>query len=233
MLTFPDAIGLVIEGILQSPQFLYHWEAAPTDAPIHEGGVIRLGSYQVASRLSYFVWGSMPDDALLASAAAGELDTAMGLQTAARRLLADAKAKETVSSFFGDWLDLDELMDRPKDAKTYPEYVPALQQSMLDETRAFVESVSFGGDSPLGTLLGAPYSYVNQSLGMIYGAPASGTSLVRVDLNPAQRAGFLTQAGFLSLNGSTDGSNPVRRGHALYPKLRCHDPPPPPTNLPP
>ena len=69
--------------------------------------MIRLGSYQVASRLSYFAWGSMPDDALLASAAAGELDSPTGLQTAARRLLADPKAKETVSSFFADWLELD------------------------------------------------------------------------------------------------------------------------------
>src|SRR5258708_33758506 len=93
MLTFPDAIGLVIEGILQSPQFLYHGEAAPTDAPIHEGGVIRLGSYQVASRLSYFVWGSMPDDALLASAPAGERDTPIGEQTPARPLIHESQAK--------------------------------------------------------------------------------------------------------------------------------------------
>jgi hypothetical protein len=232
-LAFPDAIGLVIEGVLQSPQFLYHWEAAPTDASIQEAGVIRLGSYQIASRLSYFVWGSMPDDALFASAASGELDTVAGVETAARRLLADGKAKETVSSFFADWLELDGLKDRAKDAKLYPEYGAALQQAMLDETSAFVEGVAFGGDGRLGTLLGAPFSYINQSLGTIYGTAASGTVLQRADLNPAQRAGLLTHASFLALTGSGEGSNPVRRGHAVYTKLLCHELPPPPANVPP
>jgi hypothetical protein len=231
-LTFSDAIGLVIEAMLQAPQFLYHWEAASTDPWLREGSVIRLGPYHIASRLSYFVWGSMPDDALLTSAASGELDTVMGVQTAARRLLADGKAKETVSSFFADWLELDGLKDHTKDAMLYPEYGAALQQSMLDETRMFVEGVAFGGDGRLGTLLGAPYSYVNQSLGTLYGMQAAGANLQRADLNPAQRAGFLTQASFLALTGSSDGSNPVRRGHAIYTKLLCHELPPPPNNVP-
>jgi len=175
----------------------------------------------------------MPDDALLASAAAGALDTASGVQTVAKRLLADPKAKETISSFFADWLELDGLKDRTKDATLYPEFTATLQQAMLDETRAFVEGVTYGGDGRLGTLLGAPYSYVNQSLGLIYGAQVSGASLQRADLNAAQRAGFLTQAGFLAMNGSSDGSNPVRRGHAVYTKLLCHELPPPPNNVPP
>jgi hypothetical protein len=157
----------------------------------------------------------------------------MGLQTAAARLLNDAKAKETISTFFADWLELDGLKDRGKDAMIYPQYTPALQQSMLDETRAFVEGVNFGGDGRFATLLGAPYSYINQSLGQVYGAQVSGTSLVRTNLDPTQRAGFLTQASFLSLNGSSDGSNPVRRGHAIYTKLLCHELPPPPANVPP
>jgi len=232
-LDFPKAIGLLIEGMLQAPQFLYHWEAAPTDAKIHEGSVIRLSSYQVASRLSYFVWGSMPDDALLASAATGQLDTVAGLQSEARRMLSDPKAKESVSSFFADWLELDALKDHLKDTALYPEYNAALQAAMLDETRAFVEGVTFGGDGRLGTLLGAPFSYVNQSLGLLYGAQASGTTLQRTDLNAAQRSGFLTHASFLALTGSAEGSNPVRRGHAIYTKLLCHELPPPPANVPP
>src|SRR5262245_9628595 len=121
-LTFVDGISLLIEAILQSPQFLYHWEAVPTDQSIHEGAVVRLGPYQIASRLSYFMWGSMPDDALLADAAAGKLDTVAGVQTAARRLLTDPKAKETVSAFFADWLELDGLPDRTKSTAAYPEY---------------------------------------------------------------------------------------------------------------
>ena len=231
-LSFAGAIGLLIEAMLQTPQFLYHWESSPTAALIHEGNVVRLDGYQIASRLSYLVWGSMPDDALLAAAAGGQLDTAAGVQAAARRLLSDPKAKDTVSSFFSDWLGLDGLMVTTKDATLYPGYTAAVQQSMLDETSAFVQNVVFGGDGRLATLLGAPYSYINAALGTVYGAQASGTAMQRTDLNPAQRAGFLTQGSFLALTGNPDGSNPPRRGKAVYTKLLCQILPPPPANVP-
>jgi hypothetical protein len=232
-LAFADAIGLLIEAMLQTPQFLYHWEAAPTDPLIHEGEVIHLGAYQIASRLSYFMWGSMPDDALLAAAAAGELDTVTGVQAAAVRLLADPKAKDTVSAFFSEWLGLDGLAAQMKDPTVYPNYTAAEQQAMLDETSAFVQNVAFGGDGRLATFLGAPYSYLNSTLAGVYGVQVSGTALQLTNLNPAQRAGFLTQASFLALTGSPDGSNPVRRGKAVYTKLLCHTLPPPPPNVPP
>lgn len=231
-LGFAEAVSLVIEGALQAPQFLYHWEAPPTDQNVHEGAVIRLSPYQIASRLSYFVWGSMPDDALLADAAAGKLDTAAGVETAARRLLSDAKAKDTVSSFFADWLELDGLPDRTKSTTAYPEYNQTVQASMLDETRTFVESVAFGGDGKLSTLLGAPYSFVNQTLGPFYGTSGGGTILEKTNLPAGQRAGFLTQGAFLALTGNADGSNPVRRGKFVYEKLLCHQLPPPPANVP-
>jgi hypothetical protein len=233
-LPFKDALSVVIEAVLQSPQFLYHWEAVPTDPSIHEGAVVRLGPYQIASRLSYFLWGSMPDDMLLADAAAGRLDAVAGVQTAARRLLADPKAKDTVSAFFSDWLELDGLHERTKSATAYPEYNAALQTAMLDETSAFVQNVSFGGDGLLSTLLGAPYSYIpNQALATVYGAQlAQGGAGQRTELNPAQRGGFLTQASFLALTGSSDGSNPVRRGKTVYEKFLCKTLPPPPANVP-
>jgi hypothetical protein len=231
-LSFPGAIGLLIEAMLQTPQFLYHWESSPTAPLIHEGNAIRLDGYQIASRLSYLLWGSMPDDALLAAAAGGQLDTAAGVQAAARRLLSDPKAKETVSSFFSDWLGLEGLMAATKDATLYPGYTPAVEQAMLEETSAFVQNVVFGGDGRLATLLGAPYSYINAALGTVYGASASGTAMQRTDLNPAQRAGFLTQGSFLALTGNPDGSNPPRRGKAVYTKLLCQILPPPPANVP-
>jgi hypothetical protein len=231
-LGFADAITVLIEAMLQSPQFLYHWEAAPTDQNVHEGAVVRLSSYQIASRLSYFIWGSMPDDALLTAAGAGQLDTAAGVQTAARRLLTDPKAKSTVSSFVADWLELDGLPDRTKSAMAYPMYNQSVENAMLDETRTFVESVAFGGDGHLATLLGAPYSYINQTLGMLYGATATGPTLAKTDLPATQRAGLLTQGAFLALTGNADGSNPVRRGKAIYTKFLCHSLPPPPPNVP-
>jgi hypothetical protein len=232
-LAFTDAISVLIEAMLQTPQFLYHWEADPTAMNIHEGAVVRLASYQIASRLSYFIWGSMPDDALLAAAAGGQLDTVAGVQTAARRLLGDPRAKDTVSAFFADWMALDGLAARTKDTTVYKTYTAATQQAMLDETSAFVQNVTFGGDGRLATLLGAPYSYINATLAPLYGAQATGTAMTKTSLDPTQRAGLLTQGSFLALTGNADGSNPVRRGKFVYTKLLCHSLPPPPANVPP
>jgi hypothetical protein len=232
-LAFADAIDVVLEAMLQAPQFLYHWELAATDPLIHEGAVIRLGAYQIASRLSYFIWGSMPDDVLLAAAAAGQLDTAAGVMTQARRLLADPRAKDTVSSFFSDWIALDGLAARTKDTTVYASYTPAVMQAMLDETSAFVQNVAFGGDGRLATFLGAPYSYLDGALATEYGVQTTGTTLVKTSLDPTQRAGFMTQGSFLALTGNADGSNPVRRGKFVYTKLLCNVMPPPPANVPP
>src|SRR5204863_3143017 len=104
----------------------------------------------------------------------------------------------------------------------------------LAESRAFAEDVVFDGDGRYRTLLGAGYSFVNQALGRVYGMPAvQGTALSRTDLRPGERAGFLTQASFLSLTGAADGSHPVRRGKAIFLKLLCGELPPPPANVPP
>jgi hypothetical protein len=232
-LGFADAIGVLIEAMLQAPAFLYHLEA-PATPPVREGAVLALGPYEMASRLSYFIWGSMPDTALFTAAAGGKLKTDADLEAQARRLLADAKARDTLAAFFEGWLEIDDLRDKAKDPKLYPEYNDALKTAMAGETRAFVQSVVFDGDGRWGTLLGASYSFVNQALGGLYGMPqVQGANLVRADLNASQRAGFLTQASFLALTGSADGSNPVRRGKAIYTKLLCQELPPPPANVPP
>jgi hypothetical protein len=186
----------------------------------------------VASELSYFLWGTMPDKALFDAAAAGKLGSPAEIEAQARRMLADAKAKETLSGFFTDWLDLEMLAERPKDPKLYPQYNDALKSAMTTETRSFVQSVVFDGDGRWPTLLTASYGFVNAALAPIYGAMATGTNMTKVDLNPMQRQGFLTQAAFLTLNGATDGSHPVRRGHAVYEKILCRTLPPPPNDVP-
>jgi hypothetical protein len=233
-LSFADAIGLVIEGMLQAPAFLYHWEAAAA-APIHEGAVVRLGHYEIAARLSYFLWGSMPDRELFAAAAAGKLGTAAEVEAQARRLLGDARARDTVAAFFDEWLAVDMLDEKAaKDPKVYPEYNDALKAAMDGETRAFVDDVVFEGDGRWGTLLGASFSFLNQALGGVYGMPqVTGSELRRTDLDRSQRSGFLTQPSFLALTGAADGSHPVRRGKAIYEKLLCRELPPPPANVPP
>jgi hypothetical protein len=231
-LGFAEAIGLVIEGLLQAPAFLYHWEA-PAAPAIHEGKVLRLGHYEVASRLSYFLWGSMPDRPLFDAAAAGKLGTTAEVEAQARRLLADPRARETVAAFFEEWLALDTLADKAKDPKVYPQYDDALRAAMTAETRAFVANVVFEGDGRWGSLLGGGFSFLNQALGGVYGLAVTGPDLRRTDLNRTQRAGLLTQPAFLALTGAADGSHPVRRGKALYEKLLCRELPPPPANVPP
>src|SRR5262249_25847404 len=118
-LSFADSIGLLIEAMLQAPEFLYHWEA-PLVPSQREGAVVRLGPYEIASRLSYFLWGGMPDRDLFAAAAGNHLGTAAEVEAQARRLLADPRARPAVVAFFDDWLDLDSLGERTKDAKLYP-----------------------------------------------------------------------------------------------------------------
>jgi hypothetical protein len=187
----------------------------------------------MASRLSYFLWGSMPDDALFVAAAAGKLDAAADVEAQARRLLADPRARDAVVAFASDWLGLDGLPDKPKSTKAYPGYGAPLVAAMQDETRTFVRSVVFDGDGRWATLIGGHFSFVNQALGAVYGMPqVRGTALQRSDLDPSQRAGLLTQASFLALTGSADGSDPPRRGKAVATKLLCMTIPPPPPNVP-
>ena len=230
-LTFNDAIEVLLQGMLQSPAFLYHWES-PYDSPTLEGGAVRLGPYDVAARLSYFIWNSMPDPALFDAAGSGKLVSDADISAQARRMLADQKAKDAASTFFREWLELDDLAQLPKDAASYADYSDALKASLLDETNAFVQSVLFDGGGRLETLLSANYTFSNQALSSVYKTGASGSTLSKTPLDTSQRLGILTEPAFLALTGSPDGSNPVKRGKAVYLKLLCGDLPPPPPNVP-
>lgn len=231
-LDFSSAIGLLIEAMLQSPAFLYHWES-PYLAPTHQGNVVKLAPYDVASRLSYFIWGSMPDQQLFDAAAAGKLTTDADIAAQASRMLADDKAKDAATAFFREWLEIDQLAALPKDAATYPEYGASLEQALVTETETFARSVLFEGGGKLQTLLTADYSFENQLLTGVYGGAAAGSSFVKTSLDGSQRLGLLTQPSFLAMTGSPDGSNPVKRGKAVYQKLLCGVLPSPPPNVPP
>jgi len=232
MMPFSEAIGLMLEGMLQSAAFVYRWELGP-GTPIREGDVIRLGPYEIASRLSYFLLGSMPDDALFGAAAGDELSTSEGIEAEVRRLLGTPRAKEHLAHFFEEWLGLEHLSDRSKDPTLYPEFTDALKEAMLAETRAFATEVLFAGDGRLGSLLGASFSMVNGPLATLYGAQSpGGQGLSRVELDPAQRAGLLTQGSFLALTGSPDGSNPIVRGKDVFLQVLCKELPPPPPEVP-
>ncbi len=221
-LGFNEAIGVLLEQMLQSPAFLYHWESPQSERKL-EGSAVKLDAYDVASRLSYFIWGSLPDQALFAAAAAGQLETAEDIAAQAQRMLQDEKAHDEVAAFFAELLELDDLAEVPKDAATYPDYSPAVSSALEDANTVFVKDVLARTGGKLETLLTADFSLSSQALSGVYAGAAGG----------AQRAGLLTQPGFLSATGAADGSHPVKRGKAVYTKLLCGDLPPPPANVPP
>jgi hypothetical protein len=228
------SVGAVLQAMLLSPSFLYHWEAGGT-APAHEGGLLVLSPYQLASRLSYALWGSMPDDELLDAARDGRLATAEQVALQARRLLADrTRVADTLADFHRQWLRADALGDVEKDRKLYPEFNDKLAAAMTDELSAVVAAVVLDGDGRLETLLTSPVGFVDESLAKLYGVSGvKGAALRRVELDRTQRAGLLTGTAFLASNSGPDGSHPALRGQAIYRQVLCGEIPPPPAEVPP
>lgn len=224
------AVQLVIETMLQSPHFLFRSElgdeaAAPT-------GTRRLTAHETATALSYYFWNSVPDSALYAAAADGSLATREGLVAQARRLLDDPRVRPTLLDFYTQLLELDELEHASRSVDVFPDYA-AVRASLQGEMDAFVSHVLFEADASLSTLLTAPFSFVDQNTAPLYGlaAPAS-SGFARVELDPRQRAGILTQPGFLSAHATPDASSPPRRGKFVLTRLLCLDLPAPPDNIP-
>jgi hypothetical protein len=142
------AVGIVIRGFLQSAFFLYHWELG-LRSPTLADGAVRLNPDEVASRLSYFLWGTMPDTALFSAADEGELASAEDVARQAERMLADPKARESVSAFFVQLLGLQNVASVQKDPDRYPEFTPALGAAMQEETKTFATQVILSGDAKL------------------------------------------------------------------------------------
>jgi hypothetical protein len=227
---FTNGIQAVIEAMLQSAAFLYRVEFG--DPAQVTGNVLALTPYEIASRLSYFLWDSMPDDALFAAAGADQLGTKEGVATQARRLMQDPRARPAVEQFYTQWLTLNQVAAVAKDAKTYPEFTPTLQGAMQAETLAFIDWVMWQSDARMKTLLTSSVSFVNGELASLYGvAGVSGTTMQRVNLDPSQRAGLLTQASIMTVLGKPDRSSPVLRGKFVRERLLCQPISPPPSNI--
>jgi hypothetical protein len=237
-LGFGDSIGFVMEAILQSPEFLYHWEVNAGQAtvdPVSPAGttVVKLGGYEMANRLSSFLWGSMPDQALLTAAAAGQLGDATAIEAQVRRMLKDPKASAMFADFFVDWLDIDTLPTKPKDMVVYPSYNDALGASMGGEVQSFVSTIMMTGTGRFDEVMTGTNSFANAALASLYGLSGiTGTTLQPVAMNPAQRSGLLTTAAFMTLTGASDGSLPPRRGAVILNKFLCRALPPPPAVVP-
>lgn len=227
---FRLGIRMVIETALQSPAFLYRVEfGVPED---EADGVVPLSSWEMASRLSYFLWGSMPDDELFAAAEAGELETPAQVEAQARRMLEHANARVLVGEFHKQWLDYERVANVTKDAELYPDWSPEIGSLMAQETQSFIEHAIFDDAGSVTTLLSAPYSYMNAELAGFYGVPGNmGEEFTRVDLDPTQRAGLLTMGTLLAINSHTNQTSPTLRGRLIREQLLCDIVPPPPPDV--
>lgn len=222
---FPTSIKVTLSAFLQAPQFLYRLE------PGGQGGA--LGPYEVASRLSYLFWSSMPDPALMVAAEAGELSTVAGVEKQARRLLASPRARTTVAHFFQQWLELDGLADITKDAKAFPAFNEKLKQAMRRETEVFTEHAFFDGDGGWTDLFSAPFTWLSKDLAPLYGGPVAGTTPAfnKVSLDRARYAGLLTHPSLLAMAADETHPDPIRRGKLVREKFLCDELPPPPPDV--
>jgi len=225
---FQAGAQLVVEAMLQSPNFLFHLEdiANPQWRP-----------YAAASRLSYALWDSMPDDALLAAAAQGELDTPQGVEKTARRMLDDPKAKQALDEYVSQWLRFDRVLTATKERRAFPQFTPETAIAMTHEARRFVSGIVWG-DLDFTQLFTADYGYANGDLARIYGVDPPAGDFDRVAFPASsERAGLLGQALFLTLTAKPDETSPTARGLFVREQFLCqHVADPPPgvnTNLPP
>ncbi len=231
--TFEDGIQMVIEVVLQSPFFLYRPEYG-SDTPI-EGDVVPFTSWEMATKLSYMFWNSMPDDPLFEAAANDALVTREQIAAQARRMLEDGRAKDTIRNFHRQWLLLTELENVTKDTSIYPAFNASLRPLWEEEIQTFIEQVILEGDGTLETLLTGDYSFMNEELANFYGNdvidPVTGTEFRRVQLDPTRRSGLLTSAALMATHANLNQSSPVFRGKFVREQLMCDTLPLPPNDL--
>ncbi len=224
-------VRMTVQAMLQSPPFVYRMELGAIAADGHR----HLDAFEVASKLSYALWNTMPDDALFAAAKDGSLLTASVLETHARRLLGDPRAKPMIDDFHERLLSLDRLDILgvgTKDATAHPEWTATTAASMKSETLLFTNDVVLGRKGTLADLLTSNETFVNADLAAIYGVSGvSGTAMQKTKLDPTQRAGFLTHGSFLAINGGRIDTDPIHRGVFTNRNVICADLPAPPAGM--
>ncbi len=230
----PVSAGIenAIIAMLMSPQFLYR-SVPSTDAAPEAGVRVVLDDWALATRLSYFLWGSTPDDDLLARAAEGALQDEDALRLEFERMLADPKASAFYDGFVAQWLQLGKLGAATPDVAVFPAFDEALRQAMADETRLFFDDLRARDGSPLEIVTGTA-TFANAGTATIYGVPGiAGDAMVPITTDPTQRAGVLTMPAVLTMTSGPSAPNIVRRGVWLAEAILCLDPPPPPVGVPP
>ncbi len=225
------SLQLVLQVFLQSPQFLYLLEPSSPAQAAAPGSDVALDSWQVASRLSYFLLGSLPDPALYAEAEKGALSTPEQVAAQARRLLAAPRARDRIALFFTEWLQLRNVDRLTKDATLFPGYSLALGPLLREQVQRFATSVILDNAGTTTDLLTAPYTFMSPELAPLYGVtPPAASGFSRIDLDPTRRAGLLTHVGILASLAHANQTDPVHRGKFVRERLLCETVPPPPPN---
>jgi mono/diheme cytochrome c family protein len=233
---FEAGIRLATQSILMSPRFLFRLEEQPFDSAQGKPAGIRNATYRiadedVASRLSFFLWGTVPDAELIRAASTGSLRTTAGLEKQVRRMLADRRSEALSTRFGSQWLRLQDLDKIFPDYLLYPQYDDTLARAMKKETELFFDSI-VREDRSLLDLITADYSFVNERLAIHYNIPnITGSAFQRVTLPPYRR-GLLGQGSILTLTSVADRTSPVQRGKWVMEVLLASPPPPPPPNVP-
>ncbi|MCC7124522.1 MAG: DUF1592 domain-containing protein [Acidobacteria bacterium] len=225
---FEGGVRMALQSVLMSPRFLFRLEPMPTASPLR---AYRVSDTEMASRLSFFLWGTAPDAELVRVARQGGLRTAAGFDRQVKRMLADSRAKALSERFASQWLRLQDLDKIIPDYLTFPQYDATLAEAMSTETKMLFDSIVREDRSVLD-LLTADYTFVNERLAKHYGLPnVSGAGFHRVSV-PDYRRGVLGQGSILTLTSVADRTSPVQRGKWVMEVLLGSPPPAPPPNVP-
>ena len=213
---------IVVETMLQSPSFLFYAEPRPQPG---------LRPYQTASLLSYFVWDTMPDEALLDAAATGLLDNMDGIETQIRRMLKDPRAQQAIEQFLAQWLRFDRVETAVRDRRLFPEFGAELVESMLEETRRLFASLVWE-DRDFMQFFSADYGFLNTSMARLYGLQPPASEFQKVPFpTDSGRAGVLGQATFLTVTSKPSDTSPTERGLFVRERFLCQTVPPPPPGV--
>lgn len=228
---FEAGIEAALSSILVNPEFIFKIEREPKG--LRAGTPYRVSDLELASRLSFFIWSSIPDDELLDEAIAGGLSHPEGLEKQVRRMLADEKASNLANNFADQWLHLRNLQAVTPDLRLYPDFDDNLRQSFKMETELFFESV-LRDDGSVLDLIKSDYTFLNERLAQHYGIPnVFGSRFRKVQLKPEyNRGGLLRQGSVLTVTSYATRTSPVIRGHWILENIIGTPPPPPPPDVP-
>jgi len=231
--SFEEGLRLAIEAVLVSPSFLFLIESGPSPERMEADGAYRLTDHELACRLSYFLWSSMPDEELFKLAEAGRLGQDAELDRQVARMLKDPRSRALVENFAGQWLGLRKLDEVSPDPKRFPEFDEALRKAMGEESRRFFEYVLRNDRSVMEFLL-ADYTFVNERLARHYGMEnVKGAGFRKVQAGGRRPGGVLAQASVLTVTSDPTRTSPVKRGKWVLEQILGTPPPPPPESVPP